>query len=95
MLVRDGNLYKFGYLGEGFKTLVAFPDRGKIYVSDKLFPSFSSRIPDRRRSDIGHILNNYNLDGYDEFELLKRSGGRLPTDSIEFVGIADLSVRIK
>ena len=70
---------------KGFENLVAFPDLNKLYTNKELFPAFSSRLPDKRRRDIKEILSKYNLDQYDSFELLKRSGGKLPTDSFEFV----------
>ena len=42
-------------------------------------------MPDPKRRDINDILQEYGLKAYDEFELLKRSGARLPIDSYEFV----------
>ena len=52
--------YEFEYaegiedaLQAGFMPLIAFNDIHKKYTSDRLFTSFSSRIPDRRRKDIG------------------------------------------
>lgn len=74
----------------GFNNLTAFPDIGNVYVSNNLFPAFSSRLPDKRRSDIDIILSRYDMDSYDEFELLKKSGGKLPIDSLEFVEPIDL-----
>lgn len=70
---------------DGFKLLIAFDDMKKKYSSARLFPTFSSRVPDRRRKDIRNILNKYGLDEYDEYQLLKKSGGRLPIDSLEFI----------
>lgn len=69
----------------GFPLLVSFPDLHKTYVNDKLFPVFSSRLPDKKRRDIGKILAKYGLTEYDEYLLLKRSGARLPIDTLEFV----------
>lgn len=84
--------YEFEYAFEiadaiekGFQPFVAFQDINKKYESEKLFASFSSRIPDRRRKNIGEILKKYGLDEYDEYKLLKRSGGRLPIDNLEFI----------
>ncbi len=92
-------IYEFHYFEDnvkglkdtGFVNLTAFPDLAKNYTSDGLFPAFSTRLPDRRRTDIGNILCKYGLSRYDEFELLKKSGGRLPTDSLEFVEPINLS----
>lgn len=84
--------YEFEYgfnieeaIDNGFIPFVAFNDIHKRYESDKLFASFSSRIPDRRRKDINDILNKYGLSYYDEYKLLKKSGGRLPIDDLEFI----------
>lgn len=55
------------------------------YQSDKLFLLFSSRLPDPKRKDIKEILDKYGLDEYDGYELLKRSGGRLPIDTYELI----------
>lgn len=70
---------------QGFTPLICFPDFNKKYVSDKLFPIFSSRLPDKKRKDISKILNKYGMNEYDDYILLKRSGARLPIDSLEFV----------
>lgn len=84
--------YEFEYdfeieeaLEKGFKLLIAFDNIKEKYTSDRLFSSFSSRIPDKRRKDIGKILDKYGLSEYDEYELLKKSGGRLPIDDLEFI----------
>ena len=70
----------------GFIPLMPFNDTAKEYYSPTLFPIFSSRLPDRKRVDIKAILAKYELsDEYDEYELLKASGARLPIDSFEFV----------
>jgi len=92
------NGFNFRYMTEktqelksiGFNSLTAFPDFEKNYFSNYLFPAFSSRLPDKRRSDMSVILSHYNMDTYDEFELLKKSGGKLPIDSLEFVEPIDL-----
>ncbi len=90
-LTRNGH-YEFTYGEEleqakkcGFTPLVAFPSFEKKYVEDTVFPTFSCRLPDAKRKDINRILADYGLKEYDEFELLKKSGARLPTDTLEFV----------
>lgn len=70
---------------KGFEAFVAFPDFDKKYSNNDVFPAFSSRLPDKRRKDISVILSKYNLEEYNAFELLRRSGGKLPTDSLEFI----------
>ena len=68
----------------GWERLDAFPEI-KSYESDVLFPVFSSRLPDRKRRDIKKILEKYGLSEFDEFDLLRKSGARLPIDTYEFV----------
>lgn len=97
-LSKNGN-YEFKYSNEislaleaGFQPLVAFKDIQKTYYSDTLFPAFSSRLPDRKRKDIGTILHKYGLKEYDSYQLLKASGARLPIDHLQFVDpILDIS----
>lgn len=91
ILTRNGG-YEFRYgmdLKEaqqmGFTPLVAFPSFEKTYRESELFPTFACRLPDKRRRDIGSILQKYGLAEYDAFELLKRSGARLPTDTLSFI----------
>ena len=73
----------------GFNGIEAFPDFNKTYISDRLFPVFSSRLPDKNRKDISKILKKYGLEKYDEFQLLIKSGGKLPIDNLEFIDITD------
>lgn len=83
--------YSFEYCGEqkeaslaGWRKLDAFPDE-KVYSSEELFAAFACRLPDPKRRDMQEILKKYNLDHYDGYELLKRSSGRLPIDTYEFI----------
>ncbi len=85
-------LFEFEYSCEideaikaGFNHIAAFKDVNKKYTSEKLFPVFSSRLPDKKRRDISDILKKYNLEEYDEYLLLKNSGARLPIDTFEFI----------
>ena len=78
--------YAFEYFGDfskaenhGWSKFEVFPEE-KVYESDVLFPVFASRLPDRKRRDIGKILQKYGLNEYDEFELLRKSEARLPID---------------
>lgn len=89
-LSRNGK-YTFEYCGDfgeaeahGWYKLEVFPEE-KIYESEVLFPVFSSRLPDRKRRDIDKILEKYELSEFDEFELLRKSEGRLPIDTYSFV----------
>lgn len=85
------NGYSFEYWGEykeaekaGWNKLEAFPEEKKYY-SEEFFAAFSCRLPDPKRRDMKVILEKYNLDEYDGYELLKRSTGRLPIDTYEFI----------
>lgn len=84
--------YQFSYglevmdaINNGFKPLLAFDDLNKTYRNKVLFQSFASRLPDKKRKDIEDILKKYEVTFYDEFEILKKSGARLPIDSLEFI----------
>lgn len=90
-LSRNGR-FEFSYsdevqqaIDDGFAPLTCFQDRGKVYTNDKLFPIFSSRLPDKKRKNIDDILKKYGLKEFDEYNLLKRSGARLPIDNLEFI----------
>lgn len=95
MLYKENEKYYFKYILEnvkeaqrnGFELLVAFPQINATYENPHLFAVFGARLPDKRRPEIKEILNTYDMTEYDEFELLKRSGAKLPTDSYEFVKI--------
>ncbi len=85
-------LYEFQYdkdihsaIKDGFTPLLCFQDTAKIYTNNKVFPIFASRLPDKKRKDIQDILKKYELEEYDEYMLLKKSGGRLPIDNFEFI----------
>jgi hypothetical protein len=41
--------------------------------------------PLTERRDISTILDKYGMNYYDEFELIRKSGAKLPTDPYEFV----------
>jgi len=70
----------------GWRRLFAFPEE-KVYESETVFPVFSSRLPDQHRRDIKQILEKYGMESYDAFNLLSKSGGKLPIDNYKFVNI--------
>ncbi len=86
-----GYLYKYNVEGmkkareEGFPYLIGFKDLRKVYSSSELFPVFKSRIPTRQRRDLEEKLAMHGINGYDEFEYLVASRGRLFTDEIEVI----------
>lgn len=84
--------YEFKYheeikeaIEDGFTPLLCFPDLDKVYQDKRLFPVFSSRLPDKKRKNIQSILEKYGIKQYDEYMLLKRSGARLPIDDLQFI----------
>lgn len=90
-LTRNGQ-FEFAYgleiedaIKQGFNLLLSFPDKDKVYTCSKLFPAFASRLPDKKRKGIEHILGKYEMDEYDEYTLLKRSEASLPIDSLQFI----------
>lgn len=90
-LTKNGQ-YEFKYCEEiekaievGFTPLVSFERLDVVYKSEKLFPVFASRLPDRKRKDIKKILKKYGLEEYDSYQLLKKSGAKLPIDHLQFI----------
>lgn len=92
-LYKQDNTFYFKYIVEnvkkaqenGFELLVAFPQINALYDNPKLFANFAARLPEPTRPEIEEILKTYDMEEYDAFELLKRSGAKLPTDNYEFV----------
>ena len=92
-LYKENGKFYFKYILEnvkeaqkvGFKLLVAFPQINATYENPQLFANFATRLPNENRPEIKEILETYGMTEYDEFELLKRSGAKLPTDNYEFV----------
>ncbi|MCG8311318.1 MAG: hypothetical protein MI975_28275 [Cytophagales bacterium] len=75
----ENGKWEFSY-SQDFKSqdelepIVDFPDKNKVYVSDELWPFFSSRIPSLNRPSIKETLNKSNIDSTDIVELLKLFG---------------------
>jgi len=70
----------------GFELLPAFPDRLRQYDSEVLFHAFSNRLPSRKRKDVQQFFVKRGLPlECNEFEFLKETGARLPTDTLELV----------
>ena len=51
------------------------------YRSNELFTFFKNRIPDRTNLNIKEILKEFNMEKYDEMELLKNTSAQLETDN--------------
>jgi len=69
----------------GFSPLPYFPKLDAEYFREELFRTFSKRLPGHGKKSMPSVLKEYKLRKYDDLELLKRSGGKMSTDSIEFV----------
>ena len=92
-LYKEDGTYYFKYLKENvkeamkydFSLLTAFPQINATYDNPKLFACFGARLPEKTRPDLQKILDKYGMKEYNEWELLKRNGAKLPTDHYEFV----------
>jgi len=73
----------------GFYPLPNLPRIDVEYFREELFQSFSKRLPLHGKKGISSVLKQYDLKTYDAFELLKKSGGKISTDSFEFVAPFD------
>ena len=74
-------------INHGFEGYPTFP-----LITDHVYPNamdvFGRRLPSEARKDYSKILKSYALDptsDYSRFQLLAATGGRLTTDSYEFV----------
>ena len=92
-LSRREEKYYFKYDASGVKKAEEYgfsplPDLPRIdveYFREELFSSFSKRLPGYGKKEISSVLRQYELEEYDAFELLKKSGGKISTDSLEFI----------
>lgn len=96
-LAHKENEYSFTYalngprtladaLADGYRPHLAFPDTHKTYCSRTLFAAFSRGLPDANRPDFTRILNRVGLSpDHTHMDLLRATGGRLATDTYEFV----------
>lgn len=69
----------------GFRGLVEFPDLDRVepYSATYLFPTFSKRIPSKRRPDFQRMMEDWNVkDPDDPFEILAANKGKMMTDHI-------------
>lgn len=93
-----GDEYVFSYMLEegkrklkeamenGYRPHLSFPDIQREYKSSQLFGAFARRTPDSKRPDYKAILNDLGLpQDSTVMDLLRATGGRLMTDSYEFL----------
>lgn len=91
-LWRDWQGYHFRYdsahrgideaLEAGFRVLDAFPALVEEYEAPELFATFARRLPPRWRHQ---GLRDIGIDPDDPFDYFRRTGGRLATDTLEFL----------
>ncbi len=71
----------------GFQGYPAFPEFGKEY-DQNVIESFSMRLPARSRGDFKDLLTYWEIDDtsiISDFDLISITGGRLLTDTFEFI----------
>lgn len=98
LILKDTGVYVFTYnISDEAKGLYAalknsyhlhptFPEIGKEYESTFLFSTFARRLPDRNRKDYASIFAEIGITQEStDFDLLAATGGRLNSDSYEFV----------
>lgn len=87
-----GREFVFGYTPDAeidadFEPFAAFPDLRATYRSTDLFPFFADRVASTARPDYDHLIAALGLtrDEATPVELLARSGGWTPHDTIQVV----------
>ena len=93
LLFRDDlGLYEFAYIAkareaarDGFLPFLEFPDFGRIYLSQKLFPLFANRVLPTNRPEFRDYIGALGLSAAtaNPMHILARTGGRRETDQIE------------
>jgi HipA-like protein len=71
-----------------YNLITGFPDLGKVYKSDTLWPFFQIRIPGLKQPAIQEILEKNQIDKSDEVALLKRFGKKSISNPYELLEIA-------
>lgn len=67
------------------RPLVAFPEVGRRYVSDALWPFFGMRIPSLKQPAVKQAVAAEHLDEGDRVQLLRRFGRRTVVNPYELV----------
>lgn len=92
VLTFSGDIWTFEYSekfkeDKEFNSILGFPQKDKIYYSNKLFPFFAARIPSTKRSDIIPILEAEGIDKNDTVTLLERFGHSCITNPFKLTKI--------
>lgn len=85
--------YTFGYTRgaeraaaeAGLRPLESFPDFGRVYESEELFPLFRNRVLESSREEFVNYLHQLDLEpgSADPISILAITGGRRRTDNLE------------
>lgn len=70
---------------ENLNILVDFPDMGKVYEAEHLWPFFAHRIPGLGQPQVQEIIEKEKLNKKSEVALLKRFGQYTITNPFELV----------
>jgi HipA-like protein len=68
---------------DSIRPLVEFPDVGKTYTSEELWPFFAMRIPSLKQEAVRELLKREKIDPTDEVRLLERFGRRTTANPFE------------
>lgn len=71
----------------GIKALAGFPDISKQYVSEELWPFFSSRIPSLARTKVKKAVEAEGIEENDLLALLNRFGRKTITNPFELLSV--------
>jgi hypothetical protein len=88
VLDADAGGYQFQYRAdvkrvEEFQPFIGFPDLGRVYKSERLWPFFDLRVMDRKRPDYEQYVNWLGLStGADRLDILARNGGEQKGDTV-------------
>lgn len=72
---------------QGIKTLAGFPDINKTYVSEELWPFFSSRIPSLSRNTVKNVIEKEGIKENDLLALLTRFGKSTITNPFKLLSV--------
>ncbi len=99
----DGGLYEFAYIRgaeeaekEGFLPFLAFPELGRVYCSQTLFPFFSNRLMPESRPEYMETVISLDLDPdtAHPIQILGRSGGARVTDEVELFPLPEFDADV-
>ena len=87
-LTYDDGIWIFRYSEEfkqrqDLRPIIQFPDKGRVYESDELWPFFGMRIPSLKQPGVEKVVESEHIDPTDRVELLKRFGRRTISNPYE------------